>query len=130
MTHTHTHTITNTHTCTPTFVCLCVCPFTYLHSVEKRVEGQGVQYSSLAQGEDVEVLEAPVAFGDGPGPVDGGPGPANGDRGPADSDSSDSPATSVDNPPEVKPSLIEEAHPLSPTRSANDDFDLRMDRTS
>ena len=78
----------------------------------------------------MEVLEARVAFGDGPGPVDGDPGPADGDPGPADGGSSASPATSVDNPPEVRPSLIEEAHPLSPTRSANDDFDLRMDLTS
>ena len=75
-----------------------------------------MQYSSFVQGEEEEVLEARVAFEEEPRPV--------GD------DDGGLPVPSADNPPEVRPSLIEEARPLSSTRSADDEFDLRIDLTS
>ena len=83
-------------------------------SVERRVEGQGVHYSSLAQGEEEEVLEARVAFEDGHSPAPG--------------DNGEVPST--DNGPDVRPSLLDENRPLSSAQSATDEFDLRMDLTS
>ena len=83
-------------------------------SVERRVEGQGVHYSSLAQGEEEEVLEARVAFEDGHSPAPG--------------DNGEVPST--DNGPDVRPSLLDENRPLSSVQSTTDEFDLRMDLTS
>ena len=87
---------------------MCVC------SVERRIEGQGVHYSSVAQGEEEEVLEARVAFEDGHSPAPG--------------DNGEVPST--DNGPDIRPSLVDENRPLSSAQSATDEFDLRMDLTS
>ena len=97
------------------FPCICV-----YSNAERRVDGL-VYYHSLAQGGEEDVLEARVVFQDEPQPD----GDVNGVTGVT------SAGNPVDGPVEVRPSLIEESHPLSPARGDDDDeFDLRMDLAS